>query len=289
MVANRSSVGEVFEGACRRLKLAGIAEARLEARVMTGSALGVGETAVLGRPEAAVGAGEAERLKAMVERRVRREPLAQILETREFWSLSFHVTKDTLIPRPDSETIVEAALAWAGGRDDVAAILDLGTGSGCLLLSLLHELKEARGLGVDISAAALKVAAENARSLGLEDRARFVKGDWGDGLKETFDMIVINPPYIPENDIAGLAPEVSLFEPRLALSGGADGLYCYRAVIPWLPQLLAPSGRAFIEVGKEQFSAVADLLEEHGLQPVDVIKDLSGIERCVTALGGKEN
>jgi len=280
-----TNAGEAFEEACRRLKLAGIAEARLEARVMIGNALGVDGTVVLGRPAADISAGEKDRLKAIVERRVRREPLALILGNREFWSLSFRVTEDTLIPRPDSETIIEAALAWASERNDVADILDLGTGSGCLLLSLLYELKNARGLGVDISAAALKVAAENARALGLDDRARFAKGNWGDGLRESFDMIVINPPYIPEGDIAGLAPEVSLFEPRLALSGGADGLDCYRAVIPWLPRLLKSSGRVFIEAGKGQFPAVADLLEKHGLRPVDFIKDLSGIERCVTASG----
>ncbi len=284
-MTSSNSIGAAFDDVSRRLASAGIAAAKLEARLLVGSVLGVDAAAVLGRPETGVSAKDAARLEAFAARRAKREPLAHILKTREFWSLPFHVTKDTLIPRPDSETIVEAALAWARGRQTVTSILDLGCGSGCLLLALLHELPEARGLGVDISAAALKVAAKNARDLGLADRAKFVQGNWhgnlNGGLTKSFDLIVANPPYIPAGDIPGLEPEVSLFEPRLALSGGDDGLESHRAIAPLLKGLLAPSGQAFLEAGEGQAPPVVDVLQKHGLRLIGIKNDLSGIPRCV--------
>lgn len=275
------NVAAVFEDAQRRLARAGVDHSRLEARVLVGSVLGIDSSAVLGRPDAGLSDAQKQRLETLVARRARREPLALILESREFWSLDFQVSEDTLIPRADSETIVEAALAWARGGEDVATILDLGTGSGCLLLALLHELPAARGVGVDISGGAVRVARNNARSLGLDGRARFLQGDWGMGIEAAFPMIVVNPPYIPQGDIHTLAPEVCLFEPSLALSGGADGLDCYRVLAPQLARLLAPSGRVFMEVGQGQASPVIGILRQHGLRPDGVINDLAGIGRCI--------
>jgi release factor glutamine methyltransferase len=278
------TVEAAFSAAARRLARAGIAGARLDARVLVGHALGTGGAVVPGRPRRGLTADERRRLAALVARRARREPLAHVVGGREFWSLPFAVTKDVLVPRPDSETVVEAALGWVGDRDARLTVLDLGTGSGCLVLALLSELPRAFGVGVDISAAALEVARGNARALGLEGRVRFVRGDWGAGLRGPFQVIVANPPYIADGDLDALEPEVSAFEPRLALAGGADGLDGHRAVAPWLAGLLAPKGAVFLEIGAGQGPAVAAILRRHGMQHVETPCDLAGIPRCLVAI-----
>ncbi len=279
----RPTVGVLLTETARRLSGAGIPNSRMEARLLLRRAMNVSAEAIAGHPERPVPEDAENRLRALAERRAAREPMAQILGEREFWSLPFKVTADTLTPRPDSETLVEAALAWAG-KHPPRSVLDLGTGSGCLLLSLLHELPSATGTGVDVSPAALAVAGENADRLGLADRAEFRTGDWTRGLEEGgYDLVVSNPPYVPDVDMPGLAPEVAAFEPLVAISGGVDGMTAYRALIPGLRRILAVNGAVFIEAGVGQADAVAALLVESGLEVFEIKKDLSGIPRVVAA------
>ena len=274
------TVGDAVSAAARCLAEAGAPEPRLDARLLVEHALGDG----LVPSERLLGAGERERFGGLVARRAQREPLAHITGLREFWSLPIHVTRDTLIPRPDSETLVEAALDRVADRRAPLSVLDLGTGSGCLLLALLHELPTACGIGLDIDARALAVARENAATLGLAARARFVGDDWARGLKGRFDLIVCNPPYVAEGDLARLDPEVAAFEPHRALAGGPDGLDCYRRIAPRLRSLLAKRGAAFLEVGAGQAAAVTGMLGGHGLDVIGTRNDLAGIPRCVVAL-----
>ncbi len=281
---HEETLGDWLSAAVRGLEAAGIDSARLDARLLASFVLGWDPARVLAHPEYAPGGGEWERLQSLLARRAGRQPLAVIIGKREFWGLDFAVTADTLVPRPESETLIEAVLAATEDRDADLNILDLGTGSGCLLLALLSELPNARGLGVDLSAAALKVAAGNATALGLEGRAEFRQSDWDRGLDGTeggFDLILANPPYVADDEFAALEPEVSRFEPRLALSGGPDGLDCYRSLAPRVGPLLAPGGGAFIETGAAQAGAVSALFDDHGLAVVCVHQDLSGRPRVV--------
>ncbi|AEG49947.1 protein-(glutamine-N5) methyltransferase, release factor-specific [Sphingobium chlorophenolicum L-1] len=215
---------------------------------------------------------------ALLQRRLTGEPIAYITGTRDFWTISLHVTPDVLIPRPDSETLIEAALDHFGARSP-ARILDLGTGSGALLLAALSQWPQARGTGVDISPAALAVAQDNADRLGFGERAAFRLGNWAEGIEGPFDLILINPPYIAR-DVA-LAGDV-LHEPESALFAGADGLDDYRRIAPTLPRLLAPDGMAAIEIGYDQRLSVSALLADQGLS-VASRRDLAGHERCLMA------
>jgi release factor glutamine methyltransferase len=284
------SIRAAVDGVWSSLSEAGVDVPRLEARLLVGHVLGVGAEVLVGDPQRPLTGDQRSRLDGLLARRVRREPLAHILGGREFWSLPIRVTADTLVPRPETETLVEAALEWVGERLAGAAelrILDLGTGSGCLLLALLSELPRAFGVGVDLSAAALAVARDNADALGLACRAGFVGGDWGSALGGGFDLVVANPPYVADGELTALAPEIVRFEPRLALAGGADGLAAYRAIAPQLPRLLAPGGAAFLEVGAGQAPSVAAMLAGHGLQDVDIKTDLAGVGRCLRAVAGE--
>ena len=282
-----STVGDAFTDACRRLARAGVAAPRLDARLLLEHVLEAAGGTVLGQRERPLSTGEEARLAALVGRREGREPLARILGTREFWSLTFRVGAPTLVPRPDSETLVEAALEHVAGREGPLSVLDLGTGSGCLLLAVLSEVVGARGVGVDIDADALAVARDNARALGLEGRARFVQGDWAAAIGSRFDLVLANPPYIATADMDGLEPEVAAFEPRRALDGGPRGLDCYQTLAPQLPALLAPGGGAVIEVGAGQAAAVRAILHEHPLGVAQVRRDLAGVERCLIVTAGK--
>ncbi len=267
-----------------RLRTAGIEAARSEAWLLMAAATGRPRGALMAGALEGLSAAEEERLEAMVRRRAAREPMAYILGEKEFWSLPFAVGPAVLIPRPESETVVEAALGQVAARDADLRILDLGTGSGCLLLALLSELPRASGLGVDLSRAALKVAEGNAQRLGLAGRARFVQADWGAGLAGGFELIVGNPPYVALGDLAGLAPEVREFEPEQALAAGPDGLAAYRALAPHGARLLAPGGSLCLEIGQGQAAAVAGILAAHGLTVIARRRDLAGIERCLIAL-----
>jgi release factor glutamine methyltransferase len=217
---------------------------------------------------------------ALVARRMAREPLAFILGRREFWSLDFAVSSATLIPRPDSETLIEAALAAFAGRAPPRRVLDLGTGTGCLLLAALSEFRHAIGIGVDRSAAAAALAARNAASLGLADRAIFVCCDWASALDGCFDLVVCNPPYIPSSELGDLMPEVARHEPPSALDGGPDGLSAYRRLVPELHCLLSPDGFAVLELGAGQAGAVTELARDAGFLAT-TRQDLSGIVRVL--------
>jgi release factor glutamine methyltransferase len=277
------TVGRACRRSAERLAAAGVPSSRLDARLLVAEALGLEPQQVFSRPECPVGDDEAARLEALVVRRAQREPMSHVLGRRGFWTLTLKVTADTLDPRPDTETVVEALLAQLGERGRPWRLLDLGTGTGCILLALLSELPNATGLGVDKSPAALEVARENALALGLAGRAGFKLGDWGRDIDECFDAITSNPPYIPDVDIAGLEPEVAGFEPRLALAGGGDGLSCYRALAPDVARLLVPGGVAALEVGRGQAAAVTAILGDAGLTLRAVQRDLGGVERCVVA------
>jgi release factor glutamine methyltransferase len=264
------------EGAAQ-LTAAGIEGARREARLLLAHSLGWPTAKLTEDPHAAVSTAAFEALAA---RRAAREPLALITGRREFWSLEFAVSPDTLVPRPDSETLIEAALAEFPHRATPLRVLDLGTGTGCLLLAVLHEFPAAFGVGVDRATPILALAWRNAASLGLADRTALLCGDWMAALDARFDLVLCNPPYIPAGEIAALMPEVALHEPRTALSGGADGLDAYRAIIPRLPVLLAPGGVAILEVGCGQAEDVGRLATTEGLS-VRCRADLAGVDRAL--------
>jgi release factor glutamine methyltransferase len=275
---------EAVHRAARRLADAGVPEAQAEARRLFALGAGIEAGGVRAVADTPLAAEALARFNALVARRADHEPFAYIAGEREFWSLPFRVTPATLIPRPDTETVVEAALAHVRARSgNVLRILDLGTGSGCILLALVSELPRANGIGVDMSEAALEVAAVNARALGLADRAAFRRGNWTDGIAGPFDLIVSNPPYIPEGDIAALDADVARFEPHAALAGGRDGLDAYRAIAAAAPPLLAPGGALLLEVGFGQAEDVSTLLRGAGLDIHAVRADLAGIPRCVVA------
>jgi len=280
--AKATSLAEAQQEVGRQLAAAGIPEPRREARLLVAAATGLSAAALIADPARAIGESEAGCLAELTRRRAEREPLSRILGWREFWSLRFALGPETLDPRPDSETLIEAALDWAGSRRaEPLRVLDLGTGTGCLLLALLSELRAAQGLGIDASAGAVAIAAANAAALGLADRARFRTGSWGDGLSDRFDIVLCNPPYIPAGEIPGLEPEVARFDPWLALSGGADGLDSYRVLARQLPGILAPGGRAFIELGAGQAAAAGALFEAGGLAVLACRSDLEDIPRCL--------
>ncbi len=281
-----------------RLALAGIDNPQLDARLLIAHALGVDRAALLTQGEHPLTEEELAKIEPLIARREKREPVARILGMREFWGLPFGLNEATLEPRPDSETLIETALglvplrhsrengmpACAGTTEKKTPLrlLDLGTGTGCLLLALLHEWPEATGLGIDLSPRAVEQAQANAQRLGLWPRASFRQGNWLEGIEETFDLIISNPPYIKAEEIRDLAPEVRLFDPPAALDGGEDGLSAYRHLIPRLPALLNPGGALLFEVGLHQAAPVCAFMREAGLTDLSVRRDLAGIERCVT-------
>ena len=264
-----------------RLAAAGIDTPALDARLLIEHALGLTREDLFTRANDPVPEPDAARLLALIDRRVAHEPVGRILGHREFWTLDLALNADTLEPRPDTETVVEAVLKDIPDHRSPLRILDLGTGTGCILLALLAELPNATGLGVDLSPNAVAAAAANAARNGLAGRARFQTGDWGDGLTERFDVVVSNPPYIPSAEIAALAPEVREHDPLRALDGGADGLDPYRIIAGQLPSLLSPGGIAALEVGQGQAGDVARLLAAAGIAVTGIFRDLGGVERCV--------
>lgn len=263
-----------------RLRAAGIESPRLEARLLLAHVLGLTPTALLRDPATPVPPEAQARLAVLLDRRTAREPLAYILGRREFWSLDLAVSPATLIPRPDSETLIAAARAAFAGRPPPRTILDLGTGTGALLLAALTEFPAASGIGVDRIPAAASLAAANAAALGLHSRAAFLAGDWADALKARFDLVLCNPPYIPTCELQALMPEVAQHEPASALDGGADGLGAYRGMIPDLPRLLSPQGVAVLELGAGQAQAVAGLARQAGLAN-GTKDDLAGVPRAL--------
>jgi release factor glutamine methyltransferase len=266
-----------------RLAAAGIADARAEAWLLLAAATGHERAALMASAAAVLGPDQEARLDALVRRRAAREPIAYILNQKEFWSLAFEVGPGVLIPRPETESVVEAALDEIGARTAGVSILDLGTGSGCLLLALLSELPDATGLGTDASPDALALARRNAARLGLADRCEFRLAHWGEGVAGAFDAIVSNPPYVAEGEWERLQPEIREFEPRAALVAGPDGLEGYRSLASDCARLLAPDGLCALEIGYGQGDDVTRILAGHGLQVTKRRADLAGIERCVIA------
>ena len=277
-VAARRTLAEAF-------RRAGLDSPELDARLLVGHALGLDHSALAAASGRLLDEKEVGALAALVARRLKREPVARILGSKEFWGLTLRITDATLVPRPETETVVEAALAAidaGGSRMRELCIADLGTGSGALLLALLSELPGADGVGTDASPSALMAARDNADRLGFLPRARFVACDFGAALAGGFDLVVVNPPYIASGDIAGLEPEVR-HDPRLALDGGADGLACYRTIAADARRLIAPAGHLIVELGMGQEAAVAALIKAAGLAPSPAQADLAGIPRALCA------
>jgi release factor glutamine methyltransferase len=277
------TIGRWLAEAAARLAAAGIAEPRHEARLVLALVLGIEPATMLGWPERPVEPKLAAAAEALIIRRAEGEPVSRLRGKREFWSLDFALSPETLDPRPDSETLIAAALADISDRAAPLRIVDFGTGTGCLLLALLSELPRATGVGIDISAGAVAVAAGNAAALGLAGRAEFRIGSWDIRIDGPADVILANPPYIPSSEIGRLPLEVLEFDPRAALDGGPDGLSAYRALGAAIRGLLGPAGKAYIEMGAGQGLQVARVFGEAGLTVTAVCRDLAGIERCVVA------
>jgi release factor glutamine methyltransferase len=264
-----------------RLASAGIEGAAGDARRLLAHAAGIATDRLTLHLADLAGQGVAERWEAALAARLARQPVAQIVGERLFWGRPFRVTRDTLDPRPETEVLVTAAL-----ETPFARVLDLGTGTGCILLSLLAERPDATGLGVDLSPAALDVARFNAAAHGFADRAEFRRSDWFGAVAGRYDLIVSNPPYIAEAEMAGLAPEVRDWEPQGALTPGGDGLDAYRRIASGAGARLAPGGRLLVEIGPTQASAVAALFTAAGLRVSEVLSDLDGRDRVVAAHTG---
>ena len=261
---------------------AGIETARLDARILTAAALNRPADDLRRDPDALLDAAALARLDRMMHQRaMERMPVSRILGRREFWSIDFMLSPATLDPRPDSEIVVETALKILTNTAKAWRILDLGTGTGCLLLAVLSERPAATGVGTDISPDAIAAAAANAAALGLADRASFIVANWAGDLDERFDLILSNPPYIPEAEIGNLAPEVVRHDPRRALDGGADGLDAYRILAREMPPRLADSGIAILEIGADQAPAATAILEDGGLKVAPPARDLAGRDRCL--------
>jgi release factor glutamine methyltransferase len=274
----------------RALRHAGIDNPELDARLLIGFALGLDHSALAAQSERRLTRTEAEMVAMLAARRRAGEPVARIIGTREFWSLPLALNRDTLVPRPETETVVEAALDALdrdGSRGRPLRILDFGTGSGALLLALLSELPAAWGVGTDISPAALACARRNAHVLSLGPRAAFLACDYGAALAGSFDLLVANPPYVVGADIAGLAPEVARFDPVRALDGGADGLDGYRSVARDASLLVTPHGIAVLELGAGQAAAVGSLMQAAGFAACGPPRpDLAGVPRALTLRRG---
>jgi release factor glutamine methyltransferase len=284
-----SFTGQTVETARRaltaRFKSAAIDSAELDARLLVSAVLGLDLTGLITAAHRPLAPDEATRLEEFARRRLASEPVARIVGHKEFWGLPLTLSLTTLVPRPDTETVVELALELlrAGGAlSRQLRIADLGTGSGAILLALLSELPNAHGFGTDISEAALQTAATNAANAGLADRATFVACDYASGLSGPFDLIVSNPPYVRSADIADLTAEVRQYDPLAALDGGADGLSGYRALIPRAACLLAPGAVLVVEAGEGQSGQIEGLMSAVGLTPAGAPKtDLGGIQRAV--------
>ncbi len=284
-----ASLAEAARLIAQAFKAAGIEEPLVDARALLGRALRLDRSQLIAQSDRILEAREIDAASALAARRLKREPVARILGEREFWSLPLSVTPDVLVPRPETETVVEAALdalARDGTKMAKLHLLDIGTGSGALLLALLSELPNAAGLGTDISQAAIEVARANAERNKLAARCAFLACDLVAAVQGQFDLIVSNPPYVARGDIAALAPEVRAYDPAIALDGGNDGLDVYRAIAAEARRLLSPGGQLIVELGAGQEAAVAALFTKTGLRVAAVRKDLAGIPRALRASVG---
>ncbi len=270
---------EALRLAIPRLRAGGIEDAALDARLLLAHALGIAQDRLTLHLPDEMTAPQARSYEEAIAARLARQPVAQIIGQRQFWGLTFRVTRDTLDPRPDTETLVAEAV-----RAPFLSMLDLGTGTGCILLACLKSMPVARGLGVDVSPAALEVARGNAQALGLDKRASFRVSDWFSAVPGRYDLIVSNPPYIAADEMPGLAPEVRDWEPHLALTPGGDGLDPYRIIARAAPGRLMAGGRLLVEIGPTQGAAVAALFAAQGLQDIRILPDMDGRDRVVAAV-----
>ena len=264
-----------------RLEQAGVDAPRLDARLLVQHALQCVHEDIIRDSDKPLSDEQALAIQSLMQRRLNREPLSHIVGYRNFWKHRFIVTSDVLDPRPDSETLIEAALEYAPYRSEIKRIIEFGVGSGCLILSLLSEYQEAEGIGIDISEAALKIARKNAEQLHLQSRTQFLCSNWAKTLQTDCDMIISNPPYIAENDLDQLLPEVKAYEPEWALSGGVDGLAAYRELMPHIRRCLKRGGIAILELGAQQAEPVLVIAKDEGLVLKALRCDLGGIERAL--------
>jgi release factor glutamine methyltransferase len=277
------TLGAALVSAAKAFEEAGLDEPRRHARRLLATALGLSAAQVFAYPERRLSEVQQAQVDEMLRRAVAGEPLSRIAGRREFWGLEFGLSADTLDPRPETETVVEAVLARLPDRGGSYRFLDLGTGTGCLILALLSEYPQATGVGIDVAAGAARAARRNAQLLRLDQRAGFAAGDWGRPLAGPFDAVIANPPYIASAAIEDLPPAVREYDPRRALDGGADGLAAYRAIAADLSRLLSPEGLFAAEIGAGQAASVAAILTGTGLFVDGIVRDLAGIERCIVA------
>lgn len=268
------------------LKDAGIESFSLDAQLLLAHVLGKTREFVISRPEHILSTQEILDYESLIKRRQNREPLAKIIGKKEFWSMEFLVNSATLDPRPDSETIIEAVLEIFPEKGKEIKLIDFGTGSGCLLLTILSEYPNSLGIGVDINRDTLDVAVKNAEKLGLAKRSEFILNGWAEGMEGKFDLIISNPPYIKNSDIKELEPEVSAHEPYMALAGGEDGLDCYRLLASQINNLLKQDGYLILEFGMGQENSVKEIFENSGFRFVSFKNDLAGTTRCVVLAAG---
>jgi release factor glutamine methyltransferase len=283
--AGAPTISDLRRMCATEFRAGGIDSAELDARLLVGHVLGLDHAALTVRSEETVSGQQQRAIAALARRRLAHEPVARIIGTKEFWTLRLRLGEATLVPRPDTEIVVEAALAALGRRGPRShpwRIADLGTGCGAILLALLSELPNAFGIGTDINAAAAAIATANAATA-APGRAGFVVCDMASALGGRFDLIVSNPPYVPSGEIAQLPLEVRLFDPRAALDGGSDGLYGYRALATAAAALLAPNGVLVVELGRGQEEPVAAIFAAAGLARTAVCPDLSGVARVLVA------
>ncbi|MDP4840606.1 MAG: peptide chain release factor N(5)-glutamine methyltransferase [Alphaproteobacteria bacterium] len=274
------SLYEILKTATTALKKVAVSSPDLDARLLLEDVLQKDKSFVLLHPHYVLTDSEENLYESYVKRRLQREPVSKILGIKEFWSLPFKTTKDTLDPRPDSETLIEAVLEQFSDTSKPYKLLDLGTGTGCLLLALLSEYKKATGVGVDFSSKALTVATHNAISLNMETRAKFLQSNWCEHLNGQFDIIISNPPYIPPSHEKTIEPELS-FDPKEALYGDScDGLEAYRLLSLQLKKHLRPQGKIFFEFGKDQHADVEKIMTAANFSPKKYYKDLNQISRC---------
>jgi len=281
-----ASVGEAVRFLSQSFRSAGIEAPDADGRLIVGHALHLDRARLLSQSERVLDAREADVISALAARRLRHEPVSRIVGEKEFWSLPIAVTPDVLVPRPETETIVEAALDFvvrSGLRMENLRVLDIGTGSGALLLALIQELPGATGVGTDISPAAVEVARANAKRCGFEGRCTFIVCETAAGVQGPFDIVVSNPPYVANDEIRSLAPEVRDFDPPVALDGGKDGLDAYRSIAGEARRILAQGGRMFVELGIGQEPAVRELFTSAGLSVGVARMDLAGIPRVLGA------
>ena len=276
-----SSIHDLLAEGTRALAAAGITEPRRDAALLLGEVLNRDRSFMIAHPEHSVAADQLQKFREFIARRASGEPLQYITAHQEFFKLDFAVTPDVLIPRPETELIVEVALEILR-PDQAARLLDIGTGSGCLAISILKELPKARAVATDISASALKVARRNAERHGVTDRLRLIESDLFSAMAsdDVFDLLVSNPPYVPNNDLRNLQPEVQ-YEPAAALAGGADGLATIRRILRDAPRLLCAGGYLIFEIGFGQSESVGALVGARDWQMIEIRRDLQGIPRTV--------